>query len=279
MAPSSSASRYWLTLLAGCMVAGWLAGCASTGIDSEGPRGMAPGSAKSPQFPVVLRNPVDPWAEVPPPSGYFEWGSWRSWRALLTANEELLTENPYSGRMASFEVMRVRNPSDFAIIRTIPETVLWEGQRTYAFGKQQVQWQKPPPPPPKPPAPQPPPPPPPSVLQKAPQQVSQTVYFAFSKWALSGEAKQTLDILPTDNVAMVNIEAHTDSIGSEAANDKLSAKRGKAVADYLVLRGIPVTSIAVVPKGESAPVADNKTAEGRAKNRRAEVVVTVQLRN
>jgi outer membrane protein OmpA-like peptidoglycan-associated protein len=69
-----------------------------------------------------------------------------------------------------------------------------------------------------------------------------------------------------------NAVGHTDSIGDEAFNQGLSERRAQAVADYLASKGIAAGRLAVSGRGETQPVADNSTAEGRAKNRR--VVLT-----
>jgi OOP family OmpA-OmpF porin len=64
------------------------------------------------------------------------------------------------------------------------------------------------------------------------------------------------------------IEGHTDSTGSDAYNQRLSEQRAKAVRDYIVSKGIDPSRLEANGVGESQPVADNKTAEGRAQNRR-----------
>ena len=66
---------------------------------------------------------------------------------------------------------------------------------------------------------------------------------------------------------------HTDSVGSDAYNQKLSVKRAEAVKAYLVTKGIEKNRVYTEGKGEKQPVADNKTSEGRAKNRRVEIEV------
>jgi outer membrane protein OmpA-like peptidoglycan-associated protein len=68
----------------------------------------------------------------------------------------------------------------------------------------------------------------------------------------------------------VTIEGYTDNIGSESYNQKLSEKRANTVKNYLTSKGIDSGRITVSGKGESNPVADNGTADGRAMNRRIE---------
>jgi outer membrane protein OmpA-like peptidoglycan-associated protein len=69
------------------------------------------------------------------------------------------------------------------------------------------------------------------------------------------------------------VEGHTDSVGTESFNRRLSESRADAVRAYLVLRGVPPEQIVAVAKGEDEPVASNATAEGRANNRRVEIVI------
>ena len=74
--------------------------------------------------------------------------------------------------------------------------------------------------------------------------------------------------------AKLTITGHTDSVGADAYNQKLSERRAQAVADYLVSNGIPASSIVSVGgAGESQPVADNSTKDGRAMNRRVEIQI------
>ena len=74
-----------------------------------------------------------------------------------------------------------------------------------------------------------------------------------------------------DGSMNVQITGHTDSQGSDAINNPLSKDRADAVRDYLVAQGVPATRISTVGRGEHQPIADNTTAEGRAKNRRVEI--------
>jgi len=71
-----------------------------------------------------------------------------------------------------------------------------------------------------------------------------------------------------------NIEGHTDSTGSIATNNELSMKRAMTVRDYLITRGVPASSIDVAGLGSSTPLGDNTTADGRARNRRVEIVLS-----
>ena len=66
---------------------------------------------------------------------------------------------------------------------------------------------------------------------------------------------------------------HADSIGSDAYNQRLSLRRAEAVKKFLVSKGVEANRVYTEGKGEKSPVADNKTNEGRAKNRRVEVEV------
>jgi peptidoglycan-associated lipoprotein len=104
------------------------------------------------------------------------------------------------------------------------------------------------------------------------------VKFGFDKSELSPEAKAALDEfatkLKTDNQNVyVEVQGHTDNIGGEAYNMKLGEQRAEAVKDYLVRQGIPIFRMATISYGETAPVADNHTREGRAANRRVVLVV------
>jgi len=101
--------------------------------------------------------------------------------------------------------------------------------------------------------------------------------FDFDKYVIRPDARAKLDEL-VSKLAGVNLEVivavgHTDWIGTEAYNLALSKRRADAVKQYLVSKGIEANRIYTEGKGESQPVADNRTAEGRQKNRRVEVEV------
>ena len=139
----------------------------------------------------------------------------------------------------------------------------------------------PPPPPPAPvaapaPAAKPaaPPPPPPAATKVT---YAADAFFDFDKSVLKPEGKAKLDDL-TGKIKDINLEViiavgHTDSIGTEEYNQKLSVRRSEAVKAYLVSKGIEKNRVYTEGKGEKQPIADNKTAEGRAKNRRVEIEV------
>ena len=102
-------------------------------------------------------------------------------------------------------------------------------------------------------------------------------FFDFDKSVLKAEGKAKLDDL-VGKVKGINLEViiavgHTDSVGSDAYNQKLSVKRADAVKAYLVTKGIEKTRVYTEGKGEKQPVADNKTSPGRSKNRRVELEV------
>ena len=102
-------------------------------------------------------------------------------------------------------------------------------------------------------------------------------FFDFNKSALKPEGRAKLDDL-VGKIKGISLEViiavgHTDSVGSDAYNQKLSVKRAESVKAYLVTKGIEKNRVYTEGKGEKQPVADNKTAEGRAKNRRVEIEV------
>lgn len=104
------------------------------------------------------------------------------------------------------------------------------------------------------------------------------VNFDFDKFSIrkadEAELNKAVEFLKKYQGSKVKIEGHTDSIGSEKYNQKLSERRAKAVQNYLIHKGASKkTNISTVGYGESKPIASNKTAKGRAENRRAEIII------
>jgi len=140
----------------------------------------------------------------------------------------------------------------------------------------------------------PPPPPPPPVKPVPPKKPAVTpvaakitlaadVLFDFDKAILKTEGKNKLDDL-ANKVRGINLEVviaigHTDSVGSDAYNQKLSVRRAESVKAYLVSKGVEPNRIYTEGKGEKQPVASNKTKDGRQKNRRVEIEVIGTRKN
>lgn len=140
----------------------------------------------------------------------------------------------------------------------------------------------PPPPPPAPaPAPAAPAPAPAPVVAPVPSSEKVTyaadAFFDFDKAILKPEAKTKLDDLVSKtkeiNLEVIIAVGHTDSVGTDAYNDKLSVRRAESIKTYLTSKGLEANRVYTEGKGKKQPVADNKTAEGRAKNRRVEIEV------
>ena len=134
----------------------------------------------------------------------------------------------------------------------------------------------PPPPPPAEPAPAPAPAPAP-VPTSEKVSYSADAFFDFDKAVLKPAGQASLDDmvgkLKDINLEVIIAVGHTDSIGTDAYNQKLSVRRAEAVKAYLQSKGVEANRIYTEGKGEKQPVADNKSAEGRAKNRRVEIEV------
>jgi OOP family OmpA-OmpF porin len=146
-----------------------------------------------------------------------------------------------------------------------------------------------PPPAPKPappPAPKPAPAPAPEQPKPAPEKpkpVAEKVTFAadvlfdFDKSVIKPEGRSKLDDISGKakgiNLEVVIAIGHADSTGSDAYNQRLSVRRAESVKAYLVSKGIEANRVYTEGKGEKQPVADNKTRDGRAKNRRVEIEV------
>lgn len=108
--------------------------------------------------------------------------------------------------------------------------------------------------------------------------VLHNMFFATNKTQILSESEQALEFLYSfldeNPTVEVLITGHTDAVGSEASNQRLSEGRSKAVREALIMRGIDGARIETDGKGESEPIADNETEEGRAMNRRVEITIT-----
>lgn len=102
-------------------------------------------------------------------------------------------------------------------------------------------------------------------------------FFDFDKATLKPEGRQILDQVAAqaDTISLETLIAtgHTDSIGTEQYNQGLSERRANTVKNYLISKGIAADRIYAEGKGETSPVASNKTREGRAQNRRVEIEI------
>lgn len=108
--------------------------------------------------------------------------------------------------------------------------------------------------------------------------ITQKIHFAFNKWDIRPVSFPILDDVATvlrqnQQIQKIRVEGHTDWIGSDEYNMKLSLKRANSVRDYLIQKGIEADRLIAEGYGESRPVADNNTDLGRAKNRRTEFTV------
>lgn len=101
--------------------------------------------------------------------------------------------------------------------------------------------------------------------------------FDFGQATLSASAKQNIDNLaaslnkyPNTDILIVG---HTDAIGTDAVNDRLSMNRANAVSSYAASKGVMTSRLKTSGKGEAEPIASNDTEDGRALNRRVEIVI------
>ncbi len=115
------------------------------------------------------------------------------------------------------------------------------------------------------------------AVQKTITYAAQNVYFATASTKLLSKSfkglNEVVKILSENTSLKLKIDGHTDSQGADAYNMKLSDGRAASVRSYLISKGIDASRLESEGFGESAPVADNKTATGREKNRRVEIKV------
>lgn len=107
---------------------------------------------------------------------------------------------------------------------------------------------------------------------------AKNVFFATGSFKLLPKSFKSLDevanLMKQDDLLRLQIDGHTDAQGDDAKNMTLSENRAKAVKDYLISKGVSESRINSTGYGETKPVEDNKTAVGRAKNRRVEITVS-----
>lgn len=112
--------------------------------------------------------------------------------------------------------------------------------------------------------------------------LSGSILFRSAESALLPQAKVKLDQVATSLLEIrtrnLIVEGHTDSQGSQEYNQSLSQRRADAVRDYLVQKGYPANQIQARGRSENSPIADNASAEGRANNRRVEIVIEREVR-
>ncbi len=108
----------------------------------------------------------------------------------------------------------------------------------------------------------------------------ENVTFATGRYDLSANAQNSLNgaaqTLATYNETTISIIGHTDSTGNDSINIPLSQNRANSVAQYLVSKGVASNRISTAGRGASQPIATNSTAEGRAQNRRVEILINPQ---
>jgi OOP family OmpA-OmpF porin len=125
-------------------------------------------------------------------------------------------------------------------------------------------------------------PPPPPAAAAPPPKVGKPLVtlhgpqFDFDKATLKPDGKrmvgEAVRLMEEQPSLQVTVEGHTDAVGSEGYNQRLSERRARAVRDYMVAEGIAADRITTRGWGKSKPVATNDTAEGRAENRRVEII-------
>lgn len=162
----------------------------------------------------------------------------------------------------TFNVLKVYTPSEVVRVPTIDQTVVCNGCDQVSAGMNEgddVIWIR-------------------LVEVKREETIIDARHFDFDKAILKGDlsklrliAQRLLDNPQVD----AEIVGHTDSVGTNKYNQKLGLKRANAVKNWLVKQGVEPNRILTSSKGESKPIASNKTKSGRAQNRRAVVVINV----
>lgn len=114
-------------------------------------------------------------------------------------------------------------------------------------------------------------------IEKGTKVVINNVFFELGKAELKPisyvELSKGVDLMQKNSSMVIEVGGHTDNLGSDEANMSLSARRAQSVVDYMVLAGIDKSRLIAKGYGETVPIEDNSTKEGRAKNRRTEFVI------
>ncbi|WP_242202431.1 OmpA family protein [Aestuariivivens insulae] len=117
------------------------------------------------------------------------------------------------------------------------------------------------------------------VVSETVKDNSKTIYFDYNSTTLDNNARVILDDIAKASKAgtsyIINVNGHTDNVGSDIYNQTLSEKRANKIQEYLVSKGLHSNAIKVEGKGENQPVSDNNSKEGRALNRRSELTITI----
>ena len=114
-------------------------------------------------------------------------------------------------------------------------------------------------------------------IKKGTKVVLNNIFFETGKAELKPisyvELNKAVDLLQKNPGMKIEVGGHTDNVGAESTNQSLSQRRAQAVVDYMTLAGLDASRLIAKGYGESQPIADNSTKEGRAKNRRTEFVI------
>ncbi|WP_396334048.1 OmpA family protein [Burkholderia anthina] len=182
------------------------------------------------------------------------------------AREPAPTRPVYGAQRGDFQVMSVPVVSDIAVVQEVPRFFVWKGPGV-PNTPLNFRWEVP-----RPDLAE--------IMQSTlPQReletASSTVYFRFDSAQLDTRAQARLNVLPVD-ATHVEVDGYTDNVGAERYNRSLAERRANTVKHYLMTRGMPGERISARGHGSSNPAASNRTAAGRAKNRRAEVTEAIQ---
>ncbi len=114
-------------------------------------------------------------------------------------------------------------------------------------------------------------------IEKGAKVVLNNIFFDTGKATLSPQSRlelqKAVDLMKSNPTMVIEVGGHTDNVGDDASNMKLSHDRARSVRDYLVNAGIPGARVQAKGYGESSPIAPNDNEEGRKSNRRTEFII------